>query len=122
MLNQLICVHVYGCIITGDFLEDVQAADNPEGQAAASVLENATVSCGSAVGFTMNKQVLKNIFGRLGLVELYTSTRLVCKLWNRVITAKVIAISNFFDMGVSVYRTRGVRGLEAPPPPPPVRK
>ena len=34
-------------------------------------------------------EVLENIFCRLGLVDLYTSTRRVCRHWNEIITAEV---------------------------------
>ena len=66
----------------GDFLEDST-------QTVASASENIKMDSSQSNGLVFPKEVLENIFCRLGLVDLYTSTRCVCRLWNSIITAEV---------------------------------
>ena len=73
---------------TGDFLQDVAADDQPVGSAA--VIGSTPQTQDAMVnGLVFPKEVLENIFCRLGLVDLYTSTRRVCRLWNSIITVEV---------------------------------
>ena len=72
----------------GDFLQDVAADDQPV--ASAAVIDSTLKTQDTTVnGLVFPKEVLENIFCRLGLVDLYASTRRVCRLWNSIITAEV---------------------------------
>ena len=78
---------VYDTIVsTGEFLDDVENESKGESDITVDYSNYEQVDGGGEMeGMVFPPEILENVLCRLPFVDLFTSVRLVCKLWNRMI-------------------------------------
>ena len=95
-------------MLIGDFLEDNTT------RTVASASENIEMDSSQSNGLILPKEVLENIFCRLGLVNLYTLTCRVCRLWNSIITAEVTLKRQPYAIQMQIQRSACCMSLITP--------